>query len=169
MPRGRFRRESKGKLSLKHIKFHGNGRLSFKIIICDHGFRSDRPTEYRCQCGPHPFADGLATLSSGEWRYHPEPIRFDRRYNMVWLGMSSEAGGWQNVGRRSESVIAWLSGTDAGASSCAHGRSLRRAGFLVLIPLGSAQAEPHDGQTKRAVAVLNNRNFTAMISRRNWQ
>jgi hypothetical protein len=37
MPRGRFRRESKGKLSLKHIKFHGNGRLSFKIIICDHG------------------------------------------------------------------------------------------------------------------------------------
>jgi hypothetical protein len=131
MPRGRFRRESKGKLSLKHIKFHGNGNIIQNHYLRS-WLRSDRATEYRCQCGPHPFADGLATLSSGEWRYHPEPIRFDRRYNMVWLVMSSEAGGWQNVGRRSESVIAWLSGTDAGPSSCAHGA--KTSGFLGFNP-----------------------------------
>jgi hypothetical protein len=65
--------------------------------------------------------------------------------------------------------------TDVGASGCACGtrkpifRSLKRAGFLFLKPLGSAQAEPQDGQTKRAIAGLNRGNFIAIISRRNWQ
>ena len=59
------------------------------------------------------------------------------------------------------------------ASGCASGtgklifRSLRRGGLFFLDPLDSAQAEPQDGQTKRAVAGLNSGNFMAIISRWN--
>jgi hypothetical protein len=74
-----------------------------------------------------------------------------------------------------EPVIASLTLSVADASGCASGTGklifwrLRRAVLLFLDPLDSAQAEPHDGQTKRAVAGLNSGNFIAIISRWNWQ